>query len=274
MSSTAIVASICQTHESCTGKATALPRPYRWKARTTCSCRDSVVPVSSTVAPGLTRRSALTALSCGSSFHRAFEASSVGASCVTGNVAPSRVGRTVSCTTSGCWLGSRGDVLELDGQHFGDGRAGPARLRQTSGGRRSSAGCRRACSRSPPACAADRARTTRLRRCPRMIARYENSSSRVFGKPPTSSSGLPTSRRRYFSSAVRCRMTTCRFLSSSTARRMNFTSKRGSPSRYSTFSRASVTSTSASRTLFCATCSSGLRRDTEPEQPRAGVRRR
>ena len=90
---------------------------------------------------------------------------------------------------------------------------------------------------------------------PRINERYSNSSSRVFGKPSTSSSGSPTSRRRYLFSAVRCRMTTCRFLSSSTARRMNLASKRGSPSKYRIFSRRSLTSMSAWRVLFCATCS-------------------
>ena len=50
-------------------------------------------------------------------------------------------------------------------------------------------------------------------------------------------------------------MTTWRFLSSATARRMKPASKRGSPSRYSTRSFLSATSTSASRALFCDTCS-------------------
>ena len=66
---------------------------------------------------------------------------------------------------------------------------------------------------------------------PRIRARYWNSSSRVFGKPPISSSALVTdcggstcSRRSAAAS------TTWRFLSSSTARRMNFASERGSPS--------------------------------------------
>ncbi len=45
------------------------------------------------------------------------------------------------------------------------------------------------------------------------------------------------------------------FLSSSTARRMNFISNRGSPSKYRTFSCRSRTSMSASRVLFWVTCS-------------------
>jgi hypothetical protein len=66
---------------------------------------------------------------------------------------------------------------------------------------------------------------------PRMIERYANSSSRVFGKPPSSSSLSLTSPRQYLFSAVRSRIVTCRFLSSWTARRMNFISNRGSPSK-------------------------------------------
>ncbi len=66
-----------------------------------------------------------------------------------------------------------------------------------------------------------------------------------------------------------------RFLSSSTARRMNLASPdRGSPSKYSTFSRRSSTSISASRALFCVTCSPVLRRHSKAEEPRAGFRRR
>ena len=52
---------------------------------------------------------------------------------------------------------------------------------------------------------------------PRITERYANSSSRVDGKPPTSSSAESTPSRRYFFSLVRCSRTTCTFSSPSSA---------------------------------------------------------
>ena len=64
-----------------------------------------------------------------------------------------------------------------------------SRLRRTSARRRASAGRRRGDRRSPRSSAAGRPRTPPASTLPRISPRYANSSSRVFGKPPTSSSG-------------------------------------------------------------------------------------
>ena len=95
MSSTAMSACICHIHESCTGNASDLPAPYRWKASTT---RSSDALVSSVVAPGFTSVIGLTMVIGGNSFQRSTDSSSVSAIWVAAWVAPARVGSTATST--------------------------------------------------------------------------------------------------------------------------------------------------------------------------------
>ena len=94
MSSTAMLACICQIQESCGRNENALPRPYRWKASMGRSARASSVPLSRMVAPGLTESMRLTAVMPGSVVQRSADAASFAASCVTAVALPARVGFT------------------------------------------------------------------------------------------------------------------------------------------------------------------------------------
>ena len=78
--------------------------------------------MSSVVAPGLTSRTGLTVDTCGMSSHFVVDASSVSAICVTGNIAPARVGRTDNSVEVRRLL----RAVDDDRQHFADRRAAPA----------------------------------------------------------------------------------------------------------------------------------------------------
>ena len=132
------------------------------------------------VAPGFTPSIGFTDESGDMSFQRAVEAAGVAASSVSGNIAPSRVGRTCRSTKDGGPFRTPASMTTGETSASGVPAQPP------------SANARRppSISRPPPR---RLTKSASIRSCsgvndaastlPRMTPRYANSSSRVFGKP-------------------------------------------------------------------------------------------
>ena len=226
-----MLACICHCQVSCSVSATALPRPYCCQVSTGCVRPRSSVPVSSTVAPGFGLSGALTLVTCGRSRQRAADAASLLRD-LRGGVRLARARRLRPAAAPGRPAPTRVSArIDDERQRVGHRRAAVATFARTRARRRASADRRRADRRSRQSSAAGRRRTRPPRRCPesgrdtRTALRASSGSRRP---------ARPDRQRRVAGTCCRpsaAATTTCRFLSSATARRMNFISNRGSPSK-------------------------------------------